>query len=74
MVSTSDRGAVGGEAQLAGKPFGIAGGGEEPLGLGGVVLVVLRALAELVDRQRPVLERGRHGGLTTPTPSSDRRR
>ena len=48
----------------------MAGGGEEPLGLGGIVAVVLRALAELRDRQRPVASAAGSGPLMAPTPSN----
>jgi hypothetical protein len=63
------RRSVGREAHAGLEAVGMAGGGEEPLGLGGIVAVVLRALAELRDRQRPVVQRGRQGPLTAPTPS-----
>ena len=42
------------------------GGGQEPLGLGRVVAIVLRALAEPRDGQRPVGKRGGQGPVHRP--------
>ncbi len=52
-----DRGAVPVEARTGQETVRITGGGEQPLGFSRVVLVILRPLAELVDRERPLLER-----------------
>src|SRR5437879_2998766 len=54
------RGAVVREAHADGKAVRIAGRRQQSPGLGGIVTVILRALAELVERHRPLLQRGRH--------------
>ena len=58
-----DRGAVGRVADGGREAVREARLGEELLGPGRIVLVVLRALAELVDGQRPFLEPQRHRGV-----------
>src|SRR5207249_5420354 len=55
-----DRRAVGREAHGSGETVGIAGGGQQPLGFGRIVLVVLGPVAQLVERDGPLPERGRH--------------
>src|SRR5215467_3982281 len=51
------------EAETGREPIRVAGRGEEPPGLRGIVTEVLRALTELVDRQRPLDETSRDGGV-----------
>src|SRR5207248_2807941 len=46
-----DGGSVGREAQVAGEAVRVTRGGEQALGLGRIVLEVLRAFAELLDRE-----------------------
>src|SRR3989441_7029994 len=51
------------EAQTGGKAVRMPRRGEEPPGLGRVVPEIFRGLAHLVDRQSPVREARRHGGV-----------
>ncbi len=46
----------------------MAGGGQQAPGLGRIVAIVARAFAELVERQRPVGERRRHGAVAHADP------
>ena len=62
-------GAVGREADAGLKAVGMAGGGEKSLGLGRVVAVVLRALAELAIGSAQSSSAAGSGPLTAPTPS-----
>src|SRR5437016_5434338 len=61
-VIHDDRRAVRRPADAAGEPVRIAGGRQEAPGFLRIVAEVLRALAELVDGQRPLLQRDGHAG------------
>ena len=71
-MSTRTRGPVGREADARREAVRVAGGGEQPLGLRGIVPVVLGALAELPDGQRPLRERGGHRAVDRALPLEHR--